>query len=121
MKDYKPYRFWTRDELFKHLERQCLEFGLDVSETWGMVYDEAWNPMLEYNGCSFIQDKYHPFIACFKHDYNWIVRKGGIEYDHKFRNECIACGVPKARAWAMYTGVRIGWLGYFKWAKMLSK
>jgi len=78
-------------------------------------YDILWTPKFDFNGCNVVQDKDHPCAACFLHDYDWIVNGGGNKYDVYFRQNLIMTGHSKPVAWAMYFGVRIGWMFYYKW------
>ena len=118
-----PYRFWSRDQLYSHLLTQSLSFGFDeyfIEEVRGMVYDEKWNPMEDFNGCSVVQDHYHPFLPCFIHDYRWVVDKGGAWTDREFKVNLIKCGVSKARATIYFAVVRSAWVLFYQWRKKLK-
>ena len=116
----KPYKNWTREELYHHCMKQALEFGFDPIEIKATIFDKRWNPSQDFNGCNLVQDIYHPFYACLKHDFDWIVGEGGIEADRTFYNNLKKSGMNglKARCW--FLGVRIGWLSFYKWVKLLK-
>lgn len=111
MKDYQPYKLWDRDELYVHCLRQMKEYGCsELRETVKeVIFSDKWNPMTDFNGCSVIQDKIHPYIPCLIHDYRWLVGEGGKEADIEFRNNLEKFGTPNPRRFFMWVGVRIGW------------
>ena len=112
MSKLNPYYFWHRWELESHLLRQCTWFNREdlTDEIREAVYDKRWNPITDYNGCSFVQDKYHPYVPCFLHDYHWIVLKGGLKYDNAFQENLKSFGMKKNKAKRWFWGVRLGWL-----------
>jgi len=111
----RPYAFWNRDELFLHLCRQADLFAYKNKERIKTaVFSERWNPMKDFNGCNVIQDKFHPYLPCFIHDYAWIVEGGGKKSDKEFYDNLVTCGTKKFKARLMYMAVRLGWL-YFKY------
>jgi len=123
MKDYKPYKFWSREELFKHCEKQCIEYsGEDlITELKKIIFDVRWNPTEDYNGCNVIQDRHHPFPPCLIHDFRWLVEGGGIETDREFKRNLKIFGTSKSRSVLMFLGVRCGWGFYYKWEKMWKR
>jgi hypothetical protein len=118
-----PYYFWTRQELFKHCERQCEKYGCSdlIAEFKEIIFDERWNPIEEYNGCNLIQDKHHPYPPCLKHDFDWLVLGGGYKTDVEFRLNLKRFGTSKKKSVLMFLGVRAGWFFYFKWEKMFKR
>ena len=90
--------------------------GIDVKMLIrkGMT-DVRWNPMKDFNGCSVVQDLFHPCISCFIHDYLWITGQGGKDADYIFYKLMILEGTPKAMAWRRWFAVRVAWLFWFKW------
>jgi len=116
----QPYQHWTRDQMFDHLRSQAEMYGYDNDEIEtikAMVFHDEWNPMLEFDGCTAVSDVLHPFLPCFKHDFNWRVFGGGKWADVEFKSDLIRCGVKPFKAWRWYTGVRVAWNLYFKWKK----
>ena len=115
MKNYQPYKFWERQELADHLIRQAMYFvnSNDIlyyeRKIETACYDTAWNPIEDYDGCSFIQDKFHPYVPCILHDYSRKVLGGGKKHDVEFRKNLIIFGTHPFKAWRMYFAVRIGW------------
>jgi len=118
--DYRPYKFWDREQLFSHVEAQCNYYKCEdlIPLFREIIYSNDWNPIHDYNGCNVIQDKHHPFPPCLLHDFRWIVDGGGLWTDIEFRNVLQRFEVTKVQANKMFIGVRIGWLFYFKWSKM---
>lgn len=113
----QPYKYWSRKQLYSLLLNQAIEFKISPKQLYNSVYDESWNPMLQFNGCNLVQDDYHPFLPCFIHDYRWVVEGGGIESDREFKNNLIKAGFTKLRANMFFVAVRLGWILYFKWTK----
>jgi len=111
------YKYWTREDFVDHFMRQRADHPVDPEEIQMVCMDPRWDPEAEFNGCNFVQDDLHPFWPCFRHDYDWIVNGGGIEYDRTFRENLIKFGMNRLRAWAFFFGVRLGWNFYYKWIK----
>lgn len=115
MSRLNPYKFWTREELFDHSIKQSNYYGYIYNDKIkDACFDLRWDPIEEYDGCTLIQDKFHPYVPCLLHDYTWKVRGEGKKYDIEFRKNLILFGTNKIRAWLMFFGVRIGWLFYKK-------
>ena len=114
-KPYTPYKFWSRDELYKHLIAQHNDYPKAnlKQPIRDAVYDDNWDPKYEYNGCSVVQDPIHPFAPCFLHDYSWVVLQGTPEdykrYDKEFYERLKIFGMRDWKAKCWYIGVRIGW------------
>lgn len=123
MKDYKPYKYWTREKLLNHVAEQCEGIGrADLVTMFGdIIFDTRWNPLEDYNGCNVIQDRLHPYPPCLKHDFDWLVNGGGIKYDKEFMELCKAFGDSKYKAKLNFIGVRVGWLFYYKWKKIWKR
>jgi hypothetical protein len=116
--NYKPYTFWTKAELATHLKN--LVFKLDMGKEVNVLIEEAmtsnlWNPTMDYDGCSFVQDVYHPCVSCFIHDYLWRTGQGGKKSDEIFYYLMLEEGIYKNRAKRRWLAVRIGWVFYYKW------
>jgi hypothetical protein len=92
-----------------------------ISTIHKVVFSDEWNPMEEYNGCSVIQDKFHPYVPCLIHDYRWVVGEGGKEADIEFKNNLELFGTPNPRRQIMWMGVRLGWFFAFKRKKQARK
>ena len=110
-----PYTYWTRELLHQFLEQQAVDFGVDQFLLKTACYDDNWNPIVDFNGCTLVQDTYHPFIACFLHDWRWITGQGGFNSDMEFKVNLEKAGFSKAKAFRWFLAVRIGWLFYYKW------
>lgn len=102
------YKYWNRKELFEHLEKQAIEFNVDIDLVKEAVFSEAWNPVKDFNGCNVVQDDFHPFLPCFIHDFRWIVYGRKNKYDIEFRNNLLKFGYSTFKAVCFYLGVRLG-------------
>lgn len=111
------YKYWKRNDFHKHLTKQAVDFGIDSSLVDIAVYSDSWNPAIDFNGCNCVQDALHPFLPCFLHDFEWIVKGGGIEADRSFRTNLVKAGFSKFKAQNYFLAVRLGWIFYFKWTK----
>ena len=112
-----PYKYWTRDYLYEFLLPQCIDFDVSTSLVKLAVYDERWNPRYDFNGCTLVQDEYHPFLPCFIHDWRWITGQGGLDSDIEFKINLVKAGFTELKAWKYFIGVRLGWMFYYKWTK----
>ena len=111
------YKYWDRDDLYLHLSKQAIDYGINLDLVRVAVYDNEWNPIADYNGCNAVQDTHHPDIACFIHDWRWIAHPYRKAWDIEFRDNLIKIGFSKFRAYCYYFAVRLGWLFYYKWVK----
>ena len=115
-----PYKYWTRKRFEEHFLEQSKDYPIDVNKMMMMIYDKKWNPIIDYNGCNVVQDKFHPFYPCFEHDYEWFVNGGGKKYDVQFNKRLLEFDVAEYVAKLMYYGVRIGWCLWIKWKKKFN-
>ena len=114
----EPYKYWwNRGRLYESMIPQALEFGISTYLLKQICFDERWDPVKDFNGCTLIQDKYHPFLPCFIHDYRWIVEGGSLKADKEFKFNLKRSGMSNFEAWKWFIGVRAGWLFYYKWKK----
>lgn len=118
----KPYRHYSREQIFELLKHNCNESGMQdyVYKCKVAAFDPRWDPS-QYDGCTGVGDPLHPFPPCFIHDWEWTVNGGGKQSDRNFLKDCMKFGLiskKKARRW--YLGIRIAWIFYYKWLKMLS-
>lgn len=124
MKNYRPYAFWTRKELSYHLFKQAdaikaPDWVRKIIEE--AVNDESWEPTKDFDGCSIVQDIYHPCVACFIHDYLWKTGRGGSLSDFIFYQIMLIDGTGKKRAKRRWLGVRLGWILKFKWKHLMNR
>ena len=117
----QPYRNWSRTELYDHCLRQADQYGFDKDEMYEVIYDKRWNPVCDFDGCSVVQDPIHPFYPCLKHDHDWIVYGGGIEYDMEFYLNLKKTNLVNRKARLWYIGVRTAWLFWYRWKKKNKK
>lgn len=123
-----PYQNWTDKEL-----RYALKVHVSRLDLTGIltnllvdIIDEAfeskyWVPVRDFNGCSVVQDTFHPSPACFVHDYMWNTGHGGKISDRIFLHLMIAQGVTKSKAKRRWFAVRFGWYTYFMWKYIFNK
>ena len=123
MARYQPYKFWRKNELGNQLKRMSTRLGIyedfcDIIEE--AIYSDDWEPIKDFNGCSVVQDTYHPCLSCFIHDYLWLTGQGGKDADYVFYKTMLLEGTSKGKAWRRWFAVRVAWIFYFKW-KYISK
>ena len=116
----QPYKYWTREELYLQCMKQARVFGFDPVEIKETIFDKRWQPSQEFNGCNLVQDEFHPFYACLKHDFDWIIGNGGIEADRTFYNNLKKSGMRTIKARFWFLGVRAGWVLFYKWKKYFA-
>lgn len=118
----KPYKNWTNNELrytlIKHVYRICGES--DFSELWVDLIKEAfdsneWKIRDQYDGCTLVQDYYHPCPACFVHDYMCQTGRGGVMCDRIFKTCMEAEGMPKWKINVRWFAVRCYFVCYSFW------
>lgn len=115
---FQPYKFWSRTDLATHLKivANRLNMGIEIKELISSgIRDTRWNVMKDYNGCSVVQDMYHPCVSCFLHDYLWITGQGGKHADRLFYELMLLEKTPKAMAKRRWFAVRVSWLFFYKW------
>jgi hypothetical protein len=93
---------------------------------WCALIEEAfktkdWDIIGEYNGCTVVQDYFHPCPACFLHDYMWITGRGGLMSDNIFYHLMIVEGIGKKKAWRRWLAVRTGWYFYYMWKYIIKR
>lgn len=118
----RPYKNWEPADLREHLNKQVLSLNLstEVSKLWIQLINDAfdtdlWNPIMDYNGCTLLQDRDHPCPACFVHDFMWICGYGGIKSDYIFKHLLRLKGMKRGASNRWWFGVRVGWIFYFYW------
>ncbi len=120
---YKPYTNWTRSNFNRHLKNLAtsLDLGKEVKALIEVaLLDDRWDPLADYDGCTLVQDMYHPCLSCFLHDYLMLTGQGGKDADFLFLWLMSKEGLPKGKAKRRYLAVRLYWLFWSKW-KYLSK
>ena len=127
-KKLTPYTNWTKKELQYSLKVHVsrLDINHELKDLWKDLIDEAfqsefWNVIYDFNGCTLVQDMFHPCPACFVHDYMWISGHGGYISDRIFFNLMISEGMSKSKATRRWFAVRVGWYFSFMWKYILQK
>mgnify|MGYP003133070186 FL=1 len=100
------YPYFTEEEIRAALVRQIKDNNLNYITS---VFEEAWQSKFwrekGYDGATFIQDKTHPSVDAFLHDWGYRVY-GGNKYDdyvfYKLQK------ILKDKAKRNYIGVRLG-------------
>jgi len=118
MGSYKPYKFWTKSQLADHLKN--LSYALNAGFAVRKLLEEAlasdaWDPTMDFDGCTACQDMYHPSLSCFLHDYLWRTGQGGKESDELFYLLMLKEGMMPPKAKRRRFAVRVGWIFYYKW------
>ena len=124
MSNYTPYSNWTRQEMFIHLKRAAVNkvMPLEVIEMLKKAcFDDRWNPIQDYNGCSIVQDPTHPTVACFIHDYLYKTGQGGKDADKIWKWLFKIESGSKFKSKIFYRFIRIGWLAYYKWVHLANR
>ena len=124
MKNYQPYQFWTKSQLADHLKKMSQELDLDKEIRIlieAAIGDLRWNPIKDFDGCSAVEDLYHPSLSCFIHDYLWKTGQGGREADRLFYLLMLVEKTHKAKARRRWLGVRVAWFAYFKWYHFVKR
>jgi hypothetical protein len=118
MMKYAPYQIWTRSDFNRHLKSLINTFNLGkpfkalVEEA---LIDDRWDPLRDYDGCTLVQDMYHPCLSCFIHDYLWITGQGGKDADAVFKFLMETEGLAPKKIKRRWFAVRIYWLVWSKW------
>jgi len=115
---YTPYINWTKSDFNRHLKGLANKFDLGqpikaLIEV--ALLDERWDPITDYDGCTLVQDAYHPCLSCFLHDYLWNTGQGGKNADALFQWLMLKEGLTPGKVKRRYLAVRIYWLVYSKW------
>ena len=123
MSRFSPYQYWTRTQLAEQLT--SLSFALNMSKEIRHLIEEAinskdWDPLMDFDGCTIVQDMYHPCISCFLHDYLAQTGQGGAENDELFYYLMLEEGLKDSKAKRRWFGVRVGWIFWLKW-KSINK
>lgn len=124
MSKYRPYKFWTKSQLGSHLTN--LSHAFNLGQKIRTLIEEAltsdkWDATMDYDGCSVVQDQYHPCISCFLHDYLWRTGQGGKESDELFYYLMLEEGTVPARAKRRWFFVRVGWIFYYRWVHIRNR
>jgi len=116
--EYTPYINWTRSDFNRHLKSLANTF--DLGQPIKALIEEAllndrWDPLQDYDGCTLVQDMYHPCLSCFIHDYLLITGQGGRKADELFKFLMEAEGLKPDKIWRRWFAVRAYWLCWAKW------
>lgn len=124
----QPYKYWTKLELEERLLSTVsrMDFTSELNILLSnliteAIHSEEWNPIEEFNGCTMVQDYFHPSPFCFVHDYMGITGRGGRISDALFYYLMRAKGISKFSAYTRWIGVRIGWYGFFLWKHIIKR
>ena len=122
MTRFRPYSNWTEKELKAKLIQDInkLKISAKLKKLWINVIEEAfdsdrWDIIKDYNGCTAVQDMFHPCPACFVHDFSWLSGMGGRVSDRVFYGLMLAEGMSKGKSFARWAAVRVGWFSFFRW------
>lgn len=118
----KPYVNYTNTELKELLIQQhgftnAPDYIIDLIE---MAFQDSWNPVMEFDGCTVVEDFTHPDVACFIHDWLWVTGKGG-EFSNKLFYKLMRWGgMSKQISRRRYIAVKLAWNFWFRFKKRLE-
>jgi hypothetical protein len=119
---------WGEDELRNKLINDIdgMQISPALKTLWKVVVLESfesdrWDVIADYNGCTAVQDMFHPCPSCYVHDYSWLSGMGGRVADRVFYGLMIAEGMTKGKAYRRWIAVRVGWFAYFRWKYVLRR
>ena len=100
-----------------HCVAQCKHFKQEeyIDKVLEIIADKRWSIQSDFDGCTLVQDRMHPYIPCLIHDYNWVIDKPRHGYDIQFREDLVKFGMPRWKAFIMYLGVSLGRIFYYRW------
>jgi len=122
--NYTPYINWTKSDFATHIKMLANKFDLRLpikKLIEKALLDEGWEPIKDYDGCTLVQDLYHPCLSCFVHDYLWKSGQGGKDADSLFFWLMTKEGLSKNKAKRRYLGVRLYWLFWSKWIHLSKR
>jgi len=111
-----PYLNYTNKELKMLIDLQFSRINapLYVETLINMAFIDDWNPVEDFDGCTFVQDFNHPDLSCFIHDWLWSTGKGG-EYSNKLFYKIMRWeGVSRKQARRRYIAVSLAWKFWYK-------
>lgn len=110
------YPFLDDEAIYKALRREIEYFKLSpfvkhvfLTSKWG-----KWQ--YSYDGATLVQDKYHPRIANWLHDYMWRTGAGGYKSDVIYKYLLIKTGTSSFIAQKRFVAIRSAWLFNYKWS-----
>jgi len=114
-----PYKNYTNKELkdlieiqYKHTSApKYIQTLIDIS------FDDNWNPVNDFDGCTAVQDFNHPDLSCYIHDWLWRTGKGGKFSNKLFYKIMHWEGVSTYKARCRYIGVSLAWELWFKFKR----
>jgi hypothetical protein len=118
----KPYKHLENEKLKELLISNAAAIN---SPTWVLLLIEEafnnslWNPVLDFDGCTLVQDVLHPSPACFIHDFLWRCGYGGPISDEIVFDIWILEGLNVRKARRRWLGVRCAWIMFYKWRNLL--
>ena len=113
------YRDFTKEQIITALEDSCKRVNAPawVSEILDeAVTSELWNWKEEYDGCTAVQDPFHPYPPCFIHDFMFRTGRGGKDSAKIFKHTQIIFGAKKINATMRAFATSVAWVVYYKWA-----
>ena len=122
--EYTPYINWTKSDFNTHMKSLANKFDLGApvkALIEAALLDERWDPLQQYDGCTMVQDMYHPCLSCFIHDWLWITGQGGKDADDLFLWLMHKEGLTEGKAKRRYLAVRLYWLFWAKWAHIRKR
>ncbi len=114
-----PYKNYTNKQLKELIVLQFMNSDCPpyVGEYVNLAFEDSWDPVNEFDGCTVVQDFNHPDLSCFIHDWLWRTGKGGDFSNKLFYKIMRWEGVSKSLAKRRYMAVKIMWNIWYKYKK----
>ena len=114
-----PYKNYENEKLKELVVLQFTHCNCPphIGRLIDLAFQDTWDPVKEFDGCTVVQDFNHPDLSCFIHDWLWRTNKGG-EYSNKlFYKIMLWEGAPKNKARRRYIAVKIMWSIWYRFKK----
>jgi hypothetical protein len=122
---YRPYINWTKTAFNEHLKGLVNVHGLGKEFKalieLALLDSKTWDPTKDYDGCTLVQDMYHPCLSCFLHDYLMLAGQGGKDADKLFKFVMEAEGLKPGKIRRRWLAVRLYWLFWSKWKHLRKR
>lgn len=115
----KPYLKYTNEQLRTLVELQFKysDAPAYVEMLIDLAFEDDWNPVKDFDGCTMVQDFNHPDLSCFIHDWLWRTDKGG-EFSNKLFYKLMRWeNIKKSQAKRRYIAVSLAWKLWYKFKK----
>jgi len=114
-----PYKNYNNKELKDLIELQYNKSNSPdyIQPLIDLSFEDSWDPINDFDGCTVVQDFNHPDLSCYIHDWLWRTGKGGRFSNKLFYKLMRWEGVSKRQARRRYIAVSIMWKIWYKFKK----